>query len=482
MPQEEPMASWWVFAALVISCACASARAAAEAGVRSYLADLAVPGGALRMVLRLEDDGDATLDIPAQGIQRLALQVTGGPGGALSMRIPVAVPATIDLRPVEGRLEGSFRQGTFAAPISFRPGEPSRPQDPVPPLPYETRDVDVRHPAGHVLAGTLVLPPGASAAARVPAVVFVTGSGPQDRDESIMGHRPFLVMADALARRGIASLRCDDRGTGRSTGSFENATSDDLATDAEASFDWLVAQAGIDAARTGFLGHSEGGMTGPMATVAIDRRPGGGPRPAFVVMLAGTGVDGASILKGQTAALFGAAGVNPDALAKVIASHAALVDAAVAGKSADELRTLAAVMVDAQLAASGAAAAVDPAQRDQAVTGTVTQMRAPWMRRFMALDPSVALRSLRCPVLALFAERDLQVLPSQNEAPVAAALRDAGVAATVRTMPGLNHLFQPAARGTIDEYAVIDVTVDPGVLALVGDWILAQPPRPPASR
>jgi fermentation-respiration switch protein FrsA (DUF1100 family) len=166
----------------------------------------------------------------------------------------------------------------------------------------------------------------------------------------------------------------------------------------------------------------------------------------------------------------------------VIASHAALVDAAVAGKSADELRTLAAVMVDAQLAASGAAAAVDPAQRDQAVTGTVTQMRAPWMRRFMALDPSVALRSLRCPVLALFAERDLQVLPSQNEAPVAAALRDAGVAATVRTMPGLNHLFQPAARGTIDEYAVIDVTVDPGVLALVGDWILAQPSRPPASR
>jgi hypothetical protein len=218
MPQEEPMASWWVFAALVISCACASARAAAEAGVRSYLADLAVPGGALRMVLRLEDDGDATLDIPAQGIQRLALQVTGGPGGALSMRIPVAVPATIDLRPVEGRLEGSFRQGTFAAPISFRPGEPSRPQDPVPPLPYETRDVEVRHPAGHVLAGTLVLPPGASAAARVPAVVFVTGSGPQDRDESIMGHRPFLVMADALARRGIAATtaaRAGARGPSR---------------------------------------------------------------------------------------------------------------------------------------------------------------------------------------------------------------------------------------------------------------------------
>ncbi|MFM8784852.1 MAG: alpha/beta hydrolase family protein, partial [Phycisphaerales bacterium] len=203
-------------------------------GVRTYLADLAVPGGSLRLVLRLTDGGDASIDIPAQGIERMALEVTGGPGGALTMRIPVPVPAFMDLKEADGGLAGTFRQAAFSAPVSFRPGEPTKPRDPKPPLPYTVREVEVRHPAGHVLAGTLVVPPGASASARAPGVVFITGSGPQDRDESLMGHRPFLVIADALARRGIASLRCDDRGTGKSTGNFAAATSADFATDAAA--------------------------------------------------------------------------------------------------------------------------------------------------------------------------------------------------------------------------------------------------------
>jgi fermentation-respiration switch protein FrsA (DUF1100 family) len=150
----------------------------------------------------------------------------------------------------------------------------------------------------------------------------------------------------------------------------------------------------------------------------------------------------------------------------------------VAGASEGDLRALAEAAVDAQVRAGGAAASMAEGEgRSQVIDGVVQQMRAPWMLRFMKLDPAPALRALRCPVLALFGERDLQVLPAQNEAPVAAALRDAGVKATVRTMPGLNHLFQPARRGTIDEYATIDVTCDPAVLVLVGDWILAQPPR-----
>ncbi|MFM9182107.1 MAG: alpha/beta hydrolase family protein [Phycisphaerales bacterium] len=471
-------------ACLAGACLAALCLAAIPAeGVRTYLADLAVPGGSLRLVLRLTDGGDATIDIPAQGIERMALEVTGGPGGALTMRIPVPVPAFMDLKEADGGLAGTFRQAAFSAPVSFRPGEPTRPQDPKPPLPYTVREVEVRHPAGHVLAGTLVVPPGASASARVPGVVFITGSGPQDRDESLMGHRPFLVIADALARRGIASLRCDDRGTGKSTGNFAAATSADFATDAAASFDLLAGVPEVDPARVGFLGHSEGGIVGPMAAEALESRAGrAGVRPAFVVLLAGPGVDGAAILKAQNEAILRAAGVGGDELAQVVAAHAACVDAAAAGVPVDELRAKAAAMVEAQMRAGGGAAAMDDAQRATVVDGVVAQMRAPWMLAFMRLDPAVALRRLRCPVLALFGERDLQVIPAQNEAPVAAALREAGVPATVRTMPGLNHLFQPAARGTIDEYASIDVTVDPAVLAIVGDWILAQPPRPPASR
>jgi pimeloyl-ACP methyl ester carboxylesterase len=308
--------------------------------------------------------------------------------------------------------------------------------------------------------------------------VFVTGSGPQDRDESLMGHRPFLVMADALARRGIASVRFDDRGVGKSTGSFADATSDDFASDARAQLDWLAAVPEVDPGRIGFIGHSEGGLVGPLAAAAIERAGGSGARPAFLVMLAGPGVDGAAILKEQNTAIFRAAGTQGEVLDAIVRTHAALVDAAVAGASEDDLRALAEAAVDAQVRAGGAAAAMAEGEgRSQVIDGVVQQMRAPWMLRFMKLDPAPALRALRCPVLALFGERDLQVLPAQNEAPVAAALRDAGVKATVRTMPGLNHLFQPARRGTLDEYATIDVTCDPAVLVLVGDWILAQPPR-----
>ncbi|MFM8697590.1 MAG: hypothetical protein ACKOF7_02790, partial [Phycisphaerales bacterium] len=148
-------------------CLAALCLAAAPAeGVRTYLADLAVPGGSLRLVLRLTDGGDATIDIPAQGIERMALEVTGGPGGALTMRIPVPVPAFMDLKEADGGLAGTFRQAAFSAPVSFRPGEPNKPQDPKPPLPYTVREVEVRHPAGHVLAGTLVVPPVTSSAMR----------------------------------------------------------------------------------------------------------------------------------------------------------------------------------------------------------------------------------------------------------------------------------------------------------------------------
>jgi hypothetical protein len=462
--------------AVVATIACtAFAGARADA---TYLADLDVPGGTLRFVLKMTDSGDATIDIPAQGVQGMALEVSGKPDGSMVMRLPVPVPAFMELRESGERLDGTFRQGAFTAPISFRRGSAAKPQDPVPPLPYSTRDVEVRHPAGHVLAGTLVLPPGASASGRVPGVVFITGSGPQDRDESLMGHRPFLVMADALARRGIASVRFDDRGVGKSTGSFADATSDDFASDARAQLDWLAAVPEVDPGRIGFIGHSEGGLVGPLAAAAIERAGGSGAHPAFLVMLAGPGVDGAAILKAQNTAIFRAAGTQGEVLDAIVRTHAALVDAAVAGASEGDLRALAEAAVDAQVRAGGAAASMAEGEgRSQVIDGVVQQMRAPWMLRFMKLDPAPALRALRCPVLALFGERDLQVLPAQNEAPVAAALRDAGVKATVRTMPGLNHLFQPARRGTIDEYATIDVTCDPAVLVLVGDWIRAQPPR-----
>ena len=463
---------WCAVIASMVAALVAAAGAGAE---RMLVADLEVPGGTLRMVLRLTEGGDATIDIPLQGVERMVLEVTGRPDGSMQLRLPVPVPAFMDLKESGQGLSGTFRQGGFTAPIVFRPGEPGRPQDPKPPLPYATREVEVRHPAGHVLAGTLVLPEGASAEARVPAVVFITGSGPQDRDEALLGHRPFLVIADALARRGVASLRCDDRGVGKSGGTFATATTDDFAQDAVAQWKWLAQVPEVDAARVGFVGHSEGGLVAPMAAGMLEADAAA--RPAFVVMLAGPGVTGAAILKEQNTAIFTAAGAEGDSLEAVSRSHAAMVDAAVAGVGDGELRPLVEAAVEAQIRAGGDAAAAAAVDRGPLVDGVMAQMRAPWMRRFLVLDPAPALRAMRCPVLALFGERDLQVIPAQNEAPVAAALRESGVSASVRTMPGLNHLFQPAVRGTMDEYVTIDVTVDPAVLELVAEWIRAQPAR-----
>jgi fermentation-respiration switch protein FrsA (DUF1100 family) len=473
-----------------------TADARAVAGARRYGG--AVAAGPQQLVMGVWIAADpavgwcACLDIPAQDVEALPLRVRRADDGVITARIPVPGEAVFVLREDGGALRGTFSQGALRAEVAFgrldasaplpEPGAAMRPQDPRPPLPYSVRDVEIRHPSGHLMAGTLVLPAGASRDSRVPAVVFVTGSGPQDRDESMMGHRPFLVIADSLARRGIASLRCDDRGVGGSTGDFGSATTFDFASDARVQLEWLAAVPEVDAGRTGFIGHSEGGIVGPMAAASIESDAAAAVRPAFVVILAGPGVDGAAILKEQNTAMFRAAGIAGERLERVSSSHAAMVDSAVSGAGEEELRTKVAAAVDAQLDASGQAAAVDAERRRVLVDGVVAQMRAPWMVRFLALDPRASLRALRCPVLALFGERDLQVLPAQNEEPVASALREAGVPATVRVMPGLNHLFQPAKTGGLDEYASIDTTVDPAVLEAVGDWVLAQPPRPPASR
>ena len=473
-----------------------TADARAVAGARRYGGSVAAGPQQLVMGLWIAKDPAvgwcACLDIPAQGVEALPLRVRRADDGSITARIPVPGDAVFVLREEGDALRGTFSQGALRADVSFgtldasaplpEPGAAARPQDPRPPLPYSARDVQIRHPSGHSIAGTLVLPAGASPDARVPAAVFVTGSGPQDRDESLMGHRPFLVIADALARRGIASLRCDDRGVGRSTGDFGSATTLDFASDARVQLEWLAAVPEVDARRTGFIGHSEGGIVGPMAAASIEADAAAAVRPAFVVMLAGPGVDGAAILKEQNTAILRAAGISGESLDRVAATHAAMVDSAVSGAVDEELRAKAAAAIDAQIDASGQGAAVDAERRRALVDGAVAQMRAPWMARFLVLDPRVSLRALRCPVLALFGERDLQVLPAQNEGPVASALREAGVPATVRVMPGLNHLFQPAKTGSPDEYASIETTVDPAVLQAVGDWVLAQPPRPPASR
>jgi len=339
-----------------------------------------------------------------------------------------------------------------------------RPQEPKPPFPYTAQEVRYANgdSSGVKLAGTLTIPPGPGP---FPAVLLITGSGPQDRDESSFGHQPFRVIADHLSRRGIAVLRVDDRGTGGSTGNVDGATTADFARDVLAGVRFLKSQPKIDGDRIGLLGHSEGGVVAPLAASQS-------PDVAFVILLGGTGVPGSEIVQMQSRLIARANGANdiaihrnqealrrtfevlrtePDAAARE-ANLRALAKDLLVTMSDDQIRTLGGVGPAAEAVAKG--------------------MNTRWFRYFIDYDPRPALRKVKIPVLALNGDRDLQVTPDPNLPEIEKALKQGGNRdVTVRLLPGLNHLFQPAQTGSPAEYGVIETTMDPAVLDLVTRWI-----------
>jgi hypothetical protein len=467
------------------------------AGARTWAGQLDAGTQQVMMGLTLaEAEGGrwyGTVDIPVQGLARLPLYVSRAADGTFTARMPVQGDATLTLREDQGNLQGTFAQGTFKGDIRFvpheagkplpAPGRKARPQDPKPPFPYEIRTVRYQVPAGHTIEGTLLVPNGATKEKRVPGVLLVTGSGPQDRDESLMGHRPFEVIADALARRGIAVLRCDDRGVGASDGSYADADTDGFASDAMFGFVTLAAGSEVDPARVGIIGHSEGGTIAPMVVTLVDADASSPSKVAFIAMLAGTGVDGDRVLRVQNRRLLLASGKTEAQIAAECEAHAAFLDAAKQGADDVVLRAKARELVIEQMKLRVAdMASVPPSAIDAQADAAVRQMATPWMKRFLTLDPAQYLSKVTCPVLALNGSLDTQVTVEQDLPAIEAALKKAKVPYEVKAMPGLNHLFQPAKTGGIEEYATIETTVDPSVLDLLATWILAQPPRPPASK
>ena len=346
-------------------------------------------------------------------------------------------------------------------PISFHRGvEPSaaatarvaKPQDPKPPFPYRSEAVAYDNVAEHVrLAGTLTLPPGPGPH---PAVLLITGSGPQDRDETILGHKPFWVIADALSRRGVAVLRVDDRGVGESGGSFAGATTADFATDVAAGVAFLKSRPDVDRHHIGLLGHSEGGVIAPM--VANRDRD-----IAFLVLLAGSSVPGRDILLYQERNAY-----------ELAHAPSAVVEAGMADRR-KIFEILASAAPQAQASAAISAVFAAEGAPASAAQQAAEQFTNPWTRWFANYDPAPTLRQLRLPVLALYGERDTQVPPAINLAPMRAALK-ADPRANVVELPGLNHLFQTAVTGQLDEYAKSQETISPKALDLICDWVVAR--------
>jgi pimeloyl-ACP methyl ester carboxylesterase len=402
-------------------------------------------------------------DIPAQGAIGLPLGAFEvGEDGGLSFQL-VGIPGDPTFRAVlkDGRMTGTFIQGGAFFGFEFARTEsagPARPQQPEPPYPYDATDVAFEN--GDVtLAGTLTVPEGDGP---FPAAVLVSGSGPQDRNEEVFEHKPFLVLADHLTRAGIAVLRYDDRGVGESTGVFGTATSLDFKDDALAAVRFLRTRERVDPGRVGMIGHSEGGLIAPLAAAESEHL-------AFIVLMAGPGVPGKDILVRQVGLLSKAAGGSDEYVEQVRKEQAKAIDLVLADASEAEVRAQVRKLVAAQAGADPEAAG------DEAVEAAVAQLQSPWFRLFLELDPRVALREVMIPVLAINGEKDLQVDPDQSLPEIAKALDEAGNPdVTTREFPGLNHLFQKAETGAVGEYYELEETIHPPVLDAIRDWILER--------
>ena len=378
----------------------------------------------------------------------------------------VSFSGQLDGETLTGRWSDGSRSHFQRQPATHT-ATPPRPQTPRPPFPYREIEAHIPNPAAPsvTLAATLTLPDGAGP---FPAAILITGSGPQDRDESAFGHKPFAVLADYLARRGIAVLRHDDRGAGQSSGHHAGATSADFASDTNAAFAWLAAQPGIDPNAIGFIGHSEGGMVGPLA--AVDN-----PQVAWMVLLAAPGVPIAQMLEAQRKALATTQGLSTAELEASEALQAELMR--IAGSTLDTesaRRALDAVLDDERASATRRS----PAARE----AVQRQVLDPWFRWFLRYDPTPALAHFRNPILALNGALDRQVVPQQNLAGIRAATA-ANRDVTTIELPGVNHLLQNARTSGLGEYATLEETIALAALNAIADWITQHThAKPPSAR
>lgn len=391
----------------------------------------------------------------------------------------------IEVPNVKGRFEGTLNengtkakglwsQGFVKIPLELtktdkaeEAREIKRPQHPHPPYGYKVEEVSFDSTDADVtLAGTLTLPEVADK--KCMAAILISGSGPQDRDETIMGHKPFLVIADHLTKRGIAVLRFDDRGTGESSGNHDTATTQHFANDVRGAVAFLRSREEIDVDKIGLIGHSEGGLIGPLVTA-------GDHQLAFLVSLAGPGVNGEKIIINQSAAIARAAGESEANVELQQKQLPRIIKAIQQGADQDQIKKLAADFakdVESQAVKDGDEDVPTGDDLEALLMGGFDRMQTPWFRFVLTYEPIPALEKTTCPILSLIGEKDLQVDPKLNMEPLQAALKRAGnPKSKCLELPGLNHLFQECETGALDEYQTIEQTFAPSALNQISDWL-----------
>lgn len=470
--------------AVVASCIAVTCAIAQE---QVWSGDLTIPGaGDVELVFRfdrLEGGGwSGNGDVAAQGIMGAPLEDIEITDEGMSFRLaipgaPEAAHPVFSLTLEGDDARGTMTQGGGTLPYAMtRTSEEAmlaaaierRPQTPRPPFEYRT--IDVRVPVvvegevAHELAGTLTLPDADTFGdGPYPCVLTVSGTGPQDRDETLVEHKPFLLIADRLAKRGVATLRCDDRGVGQSGGDYATAACTDFAADASAQAEYLLTRPEIDPERIGMLGHSEGGLTVPLAAAGNDN-------VAFVVLLAGMAIRGDHVLTSQSAKMFELRGLQAPFIEESNRLRTAFIEGIRAQRPDEEITELARALVD-----HDSLGMMPEAQAAQQARMAVNMLNNPWGRELISIDPADSIARLTQPVLAMTGSLDCQVLPRLNlDATREALERGGNTDHTVLELEGLNHLFQNATTGGMEEYQRIKESFDPEALELLVDWIVEK--------
>ncbi len=439
----------------------------------SWLGTLDVGSAKLRLVFRFSPNSDggwkAVLVSVDQGGQEIPAD------NVVLENRKVTVPVSLIGGSFEGSLSddnktitGSWKQSGVTLPLSIKQGqeEPvaARPQDPKKPFPYLSEEVHYTSGKedGIKIAGTLTLPKDNGPH---PAVILISGSGPQDRDETVFGHRPFLVLSDYLTRHGIAVLRTDDRGVGGSSGSFETATSEDTALDVESGLAFLKTRPEIDPKRIGLIGHSEGGLVAPLVAAK-------GNEVAFLVLMAAPGLTGEEILYLQGELLAKVSGLDETVIDGNRRLQAKVFEAVKSEPDPAALEAKMRTVVTEWLQTADEQSKRLVGDPETLIRSQTRLVGSPWFRYFLTHDPRPVLERVTCPVLALNGEKDLQVPAQANlEAIRAALVKGGNTHFDTSALPGLNHLFQHAQTGAPAEYGTIEETISPAVLTMIAEWI-----------
>ena len=413
---------------------------AANAQEGTWNGELNVMGNKVPLVFNFSTNG-CTIDSPSQGVNGIQAEKTVKDDGTIKVKVGM-IGATFEGKMIDGEIKGTYVQNGFPLPLTLKPGKlvVKRPQTPVPPFPYKEESVSFTN-AQYTFNGTLTLPENYSK--NTPVVLMVSGSGQQNRDEELFSHKPFAVIADALARQGIASLRYDDRGWGDKSVNFADFTTDDFRQDAAAALPLLRKRFN----KVGILGHSEGG------TIAMMLAAEG--KADFIVSLAGMAISGKETLIMQNRQAMTAIGLPKETVDSYCNSISKALDEITSGKKANEIN------ID------------DVPQALKPITiKALQQADTPYIRHFLTVDVGKLLPKIKCPVLALNGTKDTQVDCDANTTRIEKGL--ANCKHSIKKIDGVNHMFQHCNTGIVTEYQQIEETIAPEVLQVVAKWIKSE--------